>query len=643
MKLTVLSVAVATTFISGTVFAETAQTSNTEVMVVTATKNQTSVRDAPASITVIDNETLNRTPANDVASVLETVPGLQVVRTSGSEPYITIRGLKNNNSARDNYTLMLINGRRITSAETMVRGATFDFSSIPMSAIDHIEVIRGPMSSLYGSDALGGVVNVILKQPTDDTQVNASLSYSQPENGGGAMEKGNIFVSGAGIPDKLLYTVTAEFSHQDDWFPDDVNSGNTFSGNAEEERSGLHTSLNWLINDANTVLFDAGYMKNDRTFPDADKDDTSDDDITNSEKYTLGVGHQGLWGWGDSDVYYLYEHSEIYDDNSHPLLGVTNSKQQNHSLDGKLTLTNFERQVITTGINATTTSIDIDKNYDGKQTTGQQAIFIQDQISLTETFAATLSGRFTHHDDFGSDFTPRAYLVYNPTDRFTVKGGYAEGFKTPTIYQTSEDFSLVSCGGSCYLTGNPDLKAETSKTYELASSYNADHWFVQATVFYNEISNMIDRDTSTRASGWITYQNIDEAESKGVELEGQLDILDDIDLTANATYTNAKDKSDDTSLENVARWLSNVSLNWYATDRLSLYTSANYTGKQWDGDTWLDPYVVANLGGSYDFNSNWTVKAGVTNFLDENLESDDQDYSENVVGRTYFVTLDMSF
>ena len=643
MKLTVLSVAVATTFISGTVFAETAQTSNTEVMVVTATKNQTSVRDAPASITVIDNETLNRTPANDVASVLETVPGLQVVRTSGSEPYITIRGLKNNNSARDNYTLMLINGRRITSAETMVRGATFDFSSIPMSAIDHIEVIRGPMSSLYGSDALGGVVNVILKQPTDDTQVNASLSYSQPENGGGAMEKGNIFVSGAGIPDKLLYTVTAEFSHQDDWFPDDVNSGNTFSGNAEEERSGLHTSLNWLINDANTVLIDAGYMKNDRTFPDADKDDTSDDDITNSEKYTVGVGHQGLWGWGDSDVYYLYEHSEIYDDNSHPLLGVTNSKQQNHSLDGKLTLTNFERQVITTGINATTTSIDIDKNYDGKQTTGQQAIFIQDQISLTETLAATLSGRFTHHDDFGSDFTPRAYLVYNPTDRFTVKGGYAEGFKTPTIYQTSEDFSLVSCGGSCYLTGNPDLKAETSKTYELASSYNADHWFVQATVFYNEISNMIDRDTSTRASGWITYQNIDEAESKGVELEGQLDILDNIDLTANATYTNAKDKSDDTSLENVARWLSNVSLNWYATDRLSLYTSANYTGKQWDGDTWLDPYVVANLGGSYDFNSNWTVKAGVTNFLDENLESDDQDYSENVVGRTYFVTLDMSF
>ena len=643
MKVTALSCAVVSALMSGFAHADSDQSQDMEVMVVTATKNRTSVSEAPASITVIDNETINRTPANDVASVLETVPGLQVVRTSGSEPYITIRGLKNNNSARDNYTLLLINGRRITSAETMVRGASIDFSSIPMTAIDHIEVIRGPMSSLYGSDALGGVVNVILKQPTEDTRVDASVSYSHPENGGGAMKKGNVFVSGSALPDQLLYTISAEMSQQDEWFPDDVTSGNSFSGNAEEERKGLHASLDWLVNDSNTIVLDAGYMEDDRTFPDSDKDDTSDDDISDSKKYTLGLGHQGEWGWGDSDVYYLYERSKIYDDNSHPLLAITNSKQQNHSLDSKLSFTNFENQVITTGLDITHTSIDIDQNYDGEQTTGQQAVFVQDQISLTDTLSATLSGRITHHDDFGSDFTPRAYLVYTPTDQVTVKGGYAEGFKTPTIYQSSRDFALVSCGGTCYLTGNPDLEPETSKTYEMAASYSGDRWFVQATTFFNEIKDMIDRDTSTRSSGWITYQNIDEAESKGVELEGEWDMTDSLSLNANATYTNAKDKSDDTSLENVPRWLSNITLSWYAMDDVSLYTSANYTGKQWDGDTWLDPYVIANIGGSYQINDDWRIKAGVTNFLDENLESDDQDYSENVIGRTYFATVDMSF
>lgn len=642
MKLSLLSCAVVAACFSAAAAAESARNDNTEVMVVTATKNQTSLREAPASISVIDNEEINRIPVNDVASVLERVPGVQVSRTSGSEPYISIRGLKNNNAARDNYTLLLVNGRRITSAETLVRGATFDFSSIPMSAIDHIEVIRGPMSSLYGSDAIGGVVNVILKQPTDDTQVSASLTYSQPEEGGGAMKKGNVFVSGAALPDKLWYTVTAEMSKQDDWFPDDVNSSNTFVGNAEEERTGLHTSLTWLVNDTNTLLLDAGYMKNDRTFPEEEKDDTSDDIISNSKKYTLGLGHQSMWDWGDSDVYYLYERTKVYDDNPHPLLGVTNAKQQNHSLDTKISLMNFERQVITTGFDVSHSSINIDQNYDGTQTTGQQAVFLQDEISLTQTMAATLSGRFTHHNEFGSEFTPRAYLVYSPTNRVTLKGGYAEGFKTPTIYQSSDEFALVSCGGSCYLTGNTDLKAETSKSYEFAASYSGDQWFAQATTFFNEVTNMIDRDTSTRSTGWITYQNIDKAQTKGVELEGEVDLSEEFALSANATYTHAKDKTDDISLENVPRWLSNVTLNWYASERVSLYTSANYTGKQWDGDTWLDPYITANIGGSYKFNQQWTIKAGVTNLLDENLESDDQDYSESLVGRTYFVTLDMA-
>lgn len=642
MKLSLLSCAVVAACFSAAAAAESVQNDNTEVMVVTATKNQTSLRDAPASISVIDNEEINRLPVNDVASVLERVPGVQVARTSGSEPFITIRGLKNNNSARDNYTLLLINGRRITSAETMVRGATFDFSSIPMSAIEQIEVIRGPMSSLYGSDAIGGVVNVILKQPTEDTRVNASLTYSEPEEGGGTMKKGNVFVSGSAIPDKLLYTVTAEVSKQDEWFPDDVASSNDFTGNADEERSGLHSSLSWLVNDNNTLLLDLGYMKNDRIFPQSDKDDSSDDITTDSKKYTVGLGHQGEWGWGSSDVYYLYERSKIYDDNPHPLLGVTNAKQQNHSLDTRVTLDNFDRQVITTGFDASHTAIDIDKNYDGTQTTNQQAVFLQDQISLSDSLSATLSGRLTHHNDFGSEFTPRAYLVYSATDRLTFKGGYAEGFKTPTIYQSSPEFALVSCGGSCFLTGNPDLNPETSKSYELAASYSGDSWFVQATTFFNEVTDMIDRDTSTRSSGWITYQNIDKAETKGVELEGEFDLSQDWAVTANATYTNAKDKSDDTSLENVPRWMSNLTLNWYASERIALYTSANYTGKQWDGDEWLDPYVVTNFGGSYHINEQWTVKAGITNLLDENLESDEQDYSENVVGRTYFVTLDMA-
>lgn len=644
MKLSPLSCAVILTAASGSSLADTHSANETEVMVITATKNQVSIREAPASITVIDSEELNQTPVNDVASALEKVPGLQVVRNSGSEPFITIRGLKNNNSARNNYTLLLVNGRRITSAETMVRGASFDFSSIPINAIERIEVIRGPMSALYGSDALGGVVNVILKQPTNETQVNASVTYSHPEQGGGEMKKGSLFVSGTAIPDKLWYSLSAETSRQDDWYPHKTASGKTLSGNAQDERTGFNGAFSWLVNEQNTLLFDIGYMKNDRVFPGTNKQDSSDDNINNAKKYTFGLGQQAQWDWGESDIYYLYERSAVYEDNPHPLLGITHSKQQNHSLDAKVNLTQFERQAITAGFDLSHTLVNIDQNYDGTQKTGQQAIFIQDQIRLTEQFSTTLSGRLTHHNDFGHDFTPRIYLVYSPTQEFTIKGGYAEGFKTPSIYQSSKDFSLVSCGGSCYLTGNPDLKPEKSKTYELAASYAQKTWSVQATAFTNQLTDMIDRDTSTRPTGWITYQNIDKAQSKGLELEGQLNISEHLFLNANATYTKTKDKSTHLSLDNVPRWLSHLTLNWSATDALSFYSSANYTGKQWNSynNVWLDPYVVANLGAHYRLNPNWNIKAGITNVLDKSLATKNQDYSENIVGRTYFITLDMA-
>lgn len=125
---------------------------------------------------MITREEIDKLPATDISTALESVAGVHVARTTGAEPRIIIRGLQNQNSANGNYTLFLINGRRISSSETVIRGASFDLSSIPMSAIERIEVVRGPMSSLYGSEAIGGVVNVILKHASTETHVSGSLT-----------------------------------------------------------------------------------------------------------------------------------------------------------------------------------------------------------------------------------------------------------------------------------------------------------------------------------------------------------------------------------------------------------------------------------------------------------------------------------
>lgn len=119
---------------------------------------------------------------------------------------------------------------------------------------------------------------------------------------------------------------------------------------------------------------------------------------------------------------------------------------------------------------------------------------MQDEFAINDDLTLTASGRYTKHNEFGSHFSPRAYLVYSATENLTIKGGYGEGFKAPAIWRSSDKFFMISCRGSCYLTGNPDLKPETSKSLELTAVYTQPTWFVQGTVYQTKLKDMIDRD-----------------------------------------------------------------------------------------------------------------------------------------------------
>lgn len=635
-------------------FAEQAN-KEVEVMVVTATQHETSIKDAPASITVLSEEELNKLPATDITTALESVAGVHVSRSTGSEPKIIIRGLHNQNSSNGNYTLFLINGRRISSSETTIRGASYDLSSIPMSAIKQVEVVRGPMSSLYGSEAIGGVVNIITKQPEDETHVSGSLTYSTPqdrnansllEGADGQLAAGNLFVSGALLPSKLFYSVALDVSDKNAWFPEDP--GDTFDPQSEQQRKTIRAALTWLPTNVDELYFDLSYADDDRKeYSYYSAYNSVYESEYDSDKFTTTLAYNRDWGRADSDFSYFYERSKVYENNFHPLVDEAEMVQNNHIIDAQVVSEEFARQVFTVGGQVSYTSVDNQRDYTGQRSVTQNAIYAQDEISISNGLTATLSGRFTHNNQFGNDFSPRAYLVYNGIKNFTFKGGYGEGFKAPTIFQSSEDFSLVSCGGNCTLIGNPDLKPQTSKTYELSAMYYATRGSIQATLFFNDIKNLIDRDLDPYFDGSSTiiqYENVDRVETKGIELEGDLDITDSWYLTANATYTDAKDKSDDSDISYTPEWLANLNLNWSATNNLGLFTGVNYTGKQKDGsDNELDGYAVIDLGGAYNISDNFSIKAGVTNLTDERLDQTNQDYENTEVGRSFYAKLDFEF
>ena len=129
-----------------------------ETMVVSASATEQNLKDAPASISVITQQDLQRKPVQNLKEVLKEVPGVQLTNEGDNRQGVSIRGLSSS------YTLILVDGKRVNSRNAVFRHNDFDLNWIPVDAIERIEVVRGPMSSLYGSDALGGVVNIITRK-----------------------------------------------------------------------------------------------------------------------------------------------------------------------------------------------------------------------------------------------------------------------------------------------------------------------------------------------------------------------------------------------------------------------------------------------------------------------------------------------
>ena len=159
---------------AGVAFAQDAQTPFLlDPIVITATQGERSQRDAPASITVIDGQELRQRPMNDLSDALAAVPG------------VALDGIGLGNRGMDtDHTLVLVDGARISTSASAVAHSDYEHGWIPAAAIDRVEVVRGPMSSLYGSEALGGVVNVITRRPGDGWEGAVSANATAPDDTG---------------------------------------------------------------------------------------------------------------------------------------------------------------------------------------------------------------------------------------------------------------------------------------------------------------------------------------------------------------------------------------------------------------------------------------------------------------------------
>lgn len=617
-----------------------------EDSIVTASQTAHSQLSVPASASVITRAELEKMPVYDLADAVKRLPGVHINTSSAyGRKEIKIRGMDSD------YTLLLVNGRRINSRDALTSNYAndFDLSSIPMAAVERIEVIRGPMSSLYGADALGGVVNVILRQPTNSTEAGVAYSYEHPTKGdNGDRHISSGYLSGALVEDKLLGNLIVESTDQAAWQTDKLSLKGT---DATEKRQGANVlgSLSWLLDEQQSIDLDFSHRKDERKarWNNAGAPAPLVTNEQEMDRTTFGLSHNGNWDSFNSRVRYYYEKVDLTDDSQimTTLRGrVGEVEQNNHTVDGQISTT-LGSHLLTAGSELRRTTLEHNQNLGKETEVDQKAVYLQDEFSLG-ALDITLAGRWDDHEVFGGAFSPRLYGIYNLTDNWVLKGGAGKAFKAPDITQSDENYSVLACRGMCQIVGNPDLKPETSVSYELGTLYQDERLQAGIMFFNNEIEDMIVSD-SWRPPLYrprvMTYTNVSKARIQGYELQGSYTFTDAVTARANYTYSDAENRDTGNELNYSPKHVGNIGLEWQALPKLGLNLDYQYTGSQMlvipnkASSVESDAYHTVSLGTKFQATKELALKAGVNNLADSKRDDVAQSIDHLLMGRTVFV------
>ncbi|MCO8051149.1 MULTISPECIES: TonB-dependent vitamin B12 receptor BtuB [Proteus] len=597
---------------------------NSDTLSVTANRFQEPNSSILAPITVVEREQIDRWQSNSVIDVLRRMPGIDVGQNGGigQQSSIFVRG------TNSNHVLILVDGVRLNQAN--VSGSS-DISQIPLSLVQRIEYIRGPRSSVYGSDAIGGVINILTERKTEGGTLNATMgSHGYQEYDGSVKQK---------IGDKTTLTAAGSYLYTKGY---DIEAKGNTGGHPQPDRDGFMNKSLWLgvnhdIND-NVSLFARAYGFDNRTAYDAEPDYNDNTIIVDTRALfsrTYDAGMQFHRDNYSSSLNTSYNYTKDYDYDPHQgRYGkgsrFTNSEQYNVQWGNHLLLGNgsvgggvdWQRQSVKEGSNGFPNKEHFDNT--GLYLTGQQKL---------GNVIAEASVRSDHHSEYNWHTTWQSNLAWEFVEGYRVIGGYGTAFKAPTLMQ------LYSEWGS-----NPNLQPEKSKQWEGGFEGVTGPLEWRLTAYRNNITNLIEADSK---QGWKNY-NIGEALIKGVEFTGEMDTWI-FHHTFNYQYIDARNKETHQRLDRRARQQVKYQLDWQV-EKLDMGVTYQYIGqrtdKEYDPSTYsskpisLGGVSIWDLTASYPITSHLSIRGRIANLFDKDYETA---YGYRTPGREYFLTGSYNF
>jgi len=662
-KLAILCWATSIWFITLSVQAQELESKNQPLdlgeVVVTATKTERVIEDVPASVTLIKKEDIEKTTARYVDDVLRNEAGIDVDRGKGglSSPstHVRMRGFSHSRAV-----VVMRDGVPVNRA--ICGGVKWD--EVPVDIVEKIEVVRGAGSSLYGSGAMGGVINIFTKEPEEKFKVSLEEGYGTYNTW-----ESNTSVSGP-LGEKLGYVLDYNHLETDGFIPycgtDAVFKKASIDNYREADN--VFAKLVYGIDDASSLSLTHSYW---------------DDEVSMGREYNhkdfkrnrtiLGYKSKGETFDITANVFYLDEEFVDYLDHKAyfqcgKLAQVRHRPGKDTGFNLSLSFPLTESQVFTTGLDYRWAKMKdlLDGKFkkgtnfkdgyelaEGKQ--HRASIFVEDEINF-DKLIFNLSARadwyksydgyhykkvagiveedeeYSSKDDW--EFNPKIGAVYHLSEATTLRGSIGRAFQMPYLYSL---YATTECPPGKENVGNPDLDPEYTMAYELGIDQKiGENATIRLTGFYNDIDDYMETPYWKTTSGKKQYKwsNIDEVVTAGVELEGEYKLTPEISLFANYTYLETKiNKFNDppgasqgslytssaykgNELPDQARHKVNWGLTYSNPKILTVSLKCRYVGSRFDdleNTKKLESYLTADL----------LLSRKITDFMELSLEIND--------------------
>ncbi len=570
------------------------ETDNSEIedaLTVYGVRLEQAATEVGSSVSILTAADIEAIGSDFLLDAIATVPGVTINQNGGFGGFasVRIRGVSSEQ------TLVIIDG--VVANDPSSPGGGFDFARLDPSNVDRIEVLKGPQSTLWGTDAIGGVVNIVTKRPQQGLAGNAFA-----EAGSFNSLRGGAEISAAG--DRFDFRLAATGFSTDGISKADEANGNTekdgFDSNALSAAGGVN-----LAGDARlqaTFMWTDGESEFD-SFSFGDQGNVADgDEVSKTKEFVGNLSlHLPLFdGKLENEVSAGY--SDI--DRSSVSAGLpaysSNGSRKIYRYQGTLRVTDNNR--IAFGAEREDSAAKDDD-------TSINGLFALYELHALDSLTLTAGFRRDDHDRFDAETTGRLAVAYNPSDQVTLRASWGEGFKAPTLFQTT----FFCCGA---IEPNPDLKPETSEAYDIGLEVRSvdGRGAIGLTYFDQDTENLIN--FSFVAGG---YENIDRARSNGIEIDGHYQLTDWFDAAISYAYIDTEDGSG-APLLRVPEHSGDLLFSIRPEGRLSGTLQVKYNGSEQDPNGSVDSWTRVDVTGRFALNESVELYTRVENLFDEQYQ-----------------------